>query len=157
MASIGELISVEQRDKIIELNMHVGDVYRMKLTPQEGIIPKNKDDKDRNKYFIIIGKDDNGNAIGFVLINTHINPGVPQIIKDLHYPLKKDKYSFLENEDRFVDCSKLKEISKVKFNELFMNSKIKDSIKEDDMEYIIGALKSSPLIAPNILKRFGII
>lgn len=105
MVSIGELISAEQRDNIIEMNMHVGDVYRMKLTPEEGIIPKHKDENDRNKYFIVIGKDDEGNTIGFVLINSHINQGIPQIIKNLHYPLKKEKYAFLNNKDRFVDCS----------------------------------------------------
>ena len=45
----------------------------MRLTPKEGIIPKNKGDNDRDKYFIIVGKTANNALIGFVVINSNIN------------------------------------------------------------------------------------
>ena len=50
-----------------------GEVYRLCLTKEEGIIPKNKGDEGRKKFFVVVGKDQEGNAIGFVLINSEIN------------------------------------------------------------------------------------
>ena len=50
-----------------------GEVYRLCLTKGEGIIPKNKGDEGRKKFFVVVGKDQEGNAIGFVLINSEIN------------------------------------------------------------------------------------
>ena len=50
-----------------------GEVYRLCLTKEEGIIPKNKGDEGRKKFFVVVGKDQEGNAIGFVLVNSEIN------------------------------------------------------------------------------------
>ena len=50
-----------------------GEVYRLCLTKEEGIIPKSKGDEGRKKFFVVVGKDQEGNAIGFVLINSEIN------------------------------------------------------------------------------------
>ena len=50
-----------------------GEVYRLCLTKEEGIIPKNKGDEGRKKFFVVVGKDQEGNAIGFVLIHSEIN------------------------------------------------------------------------------------
>ena len=50
-----------------------GEVYRLCLTKEEGIIPKNKGDEGRKKFFVVVGKEQEGNAIGFVLINSEIN------------------------------------------------------------------------------------
>ena len=59
--------------------MHLGD--------EENVKGKNSGDDGRNKYFIVIGHDSEGNAIGFVLIDTQINPHLPEKRKNMHYPL----------------------------------------------------------------------
>lgn len=156
MTTIGDLLTVAQKGNLIEKSLEIGDVYRMKLTKEEGVIPKGPEDDSRNKYFIIIGKDNKGNVIGFVLINSSINPDLPQIIKDLHYPIKSTKYSFLKK-NSFVNCAELKTIEKEKFSSLFDSSKSKGVIEQDDIDCIIGALQSSPLIKPKQLKRFGLL
>lgn len=46
---------------------------------------KNKGDDGRKKYFIVIGKDQEGNAIGFVLINSEVNPHLPACRKERAY------------------------------------------------------------------------
>lgn len=156
MASIGEMLTPEKKGDIIEKSLRIGDVYRMKLTQEEGISPKNKDDNSRNKFFIVIGKDNDGNAIGFVVINSNINPNLQQVIKDLYYPISASKYSFL-SKDSFVNCANLKEIEKNKFSTKFDSSKNKGCICEDDLDLIIEAVRSSPLIPPKTLKRFGLL
>lgn len=155
MAAIGDLLSKNLIKTLINSSIKVGNVYRMKLGKEEKITPKNPQDDSRNKYFIIVGKDKAGNALGFVLINTNINVNLPDSIKDLHYPINPSKYPFLETK-RFVDCSELKIIYKDKFDSLFDSSKEKGQIKEDDLELIISALQSSPKVTPKQLKTFGL-
>ena len=77
-------------------------------TKGEGIIPKNKGDEGRKKFFVVVGKDQEGNAIGFVLINSEINKHLPESRRKLHYLLKASEYEFLGDQDRFVDCSDFK-------------------------------------------------
>lgn len=71
-----------------------GEVYRLCLTKEEGIIPKNKGDEGRKKFFVVVGKDQEGNAIGFVLINSEINKHLPESRRKLHYLLKASEYEF---------------------------------------------------------------
>lgn len=97
---------------------------------------KNKGDDGRKKYFIVIGKDQEGNAIGFVLINSEVNPHLPACRKELHYLLKATDYDFLEGEDRFVDCSDFKKISKERFADLFSAEKQKGKINQQDVKKI---------------------
>jgi len=47
--------------------------FHQALIKEEGIIPKNKGDEGRKKFFVVVGKDQEGNAIGFVLVNSEIN------------------------------------------------------------------------------------
>lgn len=156
MGNIGDLLSNTQKAKLIQNTLSVGSVYRMKLTKNEGVKPKNKEDDSRNKYFVILGFDDVGNVIGFVLINTHVNEELSDVIKDLHYPIKASQYPFL-GKDRFVDCSELKEISKDKFVEMFSGEKEKGQILSDDLDCIIGAVNTSPKVTVKQLKKFGLI
>lgn len=156
MDSLGDMLPEKYKDALISSVVRKGSVYRMRLTRKEGVIPKKEGDTDRNKYFIILGFDDAGNAIGFVLINTLIHKGLSIDLQRLQYPLYPQKYSFLKK-IRYVDCSEIKSIQKDKFNSLFDSDKEFGLIDEEDMELIIECVKNSPVVTPKILKRFGII
>lgn len=132
------------------------DVYRMKLTPNEGVKPKEKEDEGRNKFFVVLGEDIDGNIIGFVLINSHINPYLTDEVKDLHYPISKNEYPFLDGVNRFVDCNKIKRITRKRFDELFKRDSKKGEINEYDFNLIVETLKSSPSVTPKELKRLGL-
>lgn len=153
MGNIGDFLENKQKEKLIESSIEIGDVYRMKLTKEEGVTPKNVDADSRNKYFIVLGIE-KGIAIGLVLINSHINASLQQCLKDLHYPLKVADYSFLEK-DRFACCGELKSISISKFITLFGSPK--GSLKNCDLELIREAVINSPKAIPKDLKRFGLI
>ena len=134
-----------------------GEVYRLCLTKEEGIIPKNKGDEGRKKFFVVVGKDQEGNAIGFVLINTEINKHLPECRRKLHYLLKASEYEFLGEQDRFVDCSDFKRISKERFTELFSTDKMKGKINKNDLVEIKKAICSYENVSMKLLKRFGLI
>ena len=72
MTTLGELLSDNSKQNLLS-TIQRGDVIRMEMTPKEGVKPKNEGDESRNKYFIVLGKTDDGKLIGFVLINTNIN------------------------------------------------------------------------------------
>lgn len=52
-ASIADILSNKEKSQLVLPNINKGDVFKMRLTPKEGIIPKNKGDNDRDKYFIV--------------------------------------------------------------------------------------------------------
>lgn len=157
MGSIADRLSGKQKERLVTSSLSEGEVFRMHLGDEENVKGKNSGDDGRNKYFIIIGHDSEGNAIGFVLIDTQINPYLPDKRKDMHYPLPAKKYTFLEGINRFVDCSDFKIISNKKFTELFGKDSLKGRIQADDLSYIKTAVAEYEDASPKLLKRFGLI
>lgn len=104
MVNFGDLLG-KQALELAQKSIEVGNVYRIKLDRTSGIVPK-AGDETRNKFFIILGFDFEGNIYGGVIINSAINTNIPPILQTLHIPIKVAKYSFLEH-DSFVDCSSL--------------------------------------------------
>ena len=106
MTTLFEMLNNDSIKAIAKNTVKVGDVYRIKMDERNGIKPKGGD-KSRNKYFIVLGFDSEGNAYGGVIINSEINPNIPQSMKNCHLHIECSKYSFLDH-DSYVDCSKLK-------------------------------------------------
>lgn len=152
-----ELLSQETVERLLLSNVSVGEVFRMHLGDEEKIKGKNLGDDGRNKYFVVLGHDLEGNAMGIVIIDTEINPNLPLKRRQMHYPLLAKKYAFLNGKDRFVDCSDLKTITGKRFKELFGNDKAKGIIMQDDFELIKGAVISYEDASPKELKRFGLL
>jgi len=157
MASLSDMLSETAKSKLIASTIKVGSVYRMKLTPAEGVIPKNIEDTGRNKYFVVVGFDQEGNAIGFVLINTNINPNLTEEVRLLHYPILHKNYPFLENTNRFVDCNKIKRITREKFNRLFSADSEAGKLNEEDLTYIFNTIKESPTVTTKELIKYRIV
>lgn len=154
MAILGDIIFNNSKQNLLS-NIQRGDVIRINMTLEEGVKPKNNGEESRNKYFIVLGKTEDGKFIGFVLINSNINPHLSSELKDLHYPLHFSKYSFLEK-NRFVDCGQLKEITLENFSDRYKCQSF-GKIDEEDLEYIIQAVISSPKETRKHLRKFGLI
>lgn len=86
-----------------------------------------------------------------------MNPYLPKCRRDLHKVLKASKYEFLENQDRYVDCSDFKKISKERFMEVFSADKLKGKLDNDDLLQIKEAIRSYENVSVKMLKRFGLI
>ena len=127
-----DLLPQETVERMLLSRVSVGEVFRMHLGKEENIKGKNPGDDGRNKYFVVLGHDLDGNAIGVVIIDTEINPNLPPRRQQMHYQLSAKKYAFLKEKDRFVDCSDLKTITGKRFKELFGNGKAKGTIMQDE-------------------------
>ena len=157
MGTLADILSEKNRQGLILTSVSEGDVFRMHLGKDEEVKGKGKSNDGRNKYFILLGQDFEGNALGFVLIDSEINPYLPSRRKELHYPLSASKYLFLNGINRFVDCSDFKVISHKRFTDLFGADKRKGKIEAEDLFYIKQAVANYEDASPKLLKRFGLI
>lgn len=152
----------QDQKKILE-KVRVGDVFRMRLGPEEGVPGKNDGDGGRNKYFVIAGIDTKKEFLGILLINTDINRNIPVGRQKLHLKLFTDEYIFLRDknpespvESRFVDCSDMKKFRLAKFCKSCNRDKWKGRIETEDMNRILEETANSEFASPKWMKRFGL-
>lgn len=150
MTTIGDLIG-DQADELARSSLSVGDIHHLPLGKKEEITAKDgKDYKD--KFFIILGFDDSGNAIGGVVVNSRVNTKLPTSVTDYHMPVTPKQFPFL-NHNSYINCSHLVVVNITKFNKNTFRYHIKD---EGLMRMIIGTLHECPIINKQLLKEFSI-
>lgn len=150
MTKLFDLLDNNSVNAIAKDSIEVGNVYRIKMNEKNGIKPKPGDDS-RNKYFVVLGFDSNGDAYGGVIINSEINNRISPSIKDWQMPIKREKYNFLKH-NSFVDCSRLKCADIKKFGSWqFMGF-----IDSEDVEIIISTIKDSPNETKAHLAMYGL-
>ena len=99
----------------------------------------------------------NNNQLQNLLLDTVEEGEVYRSRRKLHYLLKASEYEFLGDQDRFVDCSDFKRISKERFAELFSIDNMKGKINKNDLVEIKKAVCSYENVSMKLLKRFGLI
>lgn len=151
MTTIGELIG-DQADELARFSLSVGDIHHLPLGKEEKITTKDgKDYKD--KFFIILGFDNNGNAIGGVVVNSKINPNLPASITDYQMPVTTQQFPFLKY-NSYINCSHLIIVKKEKFNHTTFRFHVDD---EELMQMIVGTLYECPTVNKQQLKEFSIV
>lgn len=150
MTKLFDILDENSAKNIAKKSIKIGNVYRIKMDRQNGIKPK-PGASSRNKFFIVLGFDNEGNAYGGVIINSNINPNIPQTMKDWHMPIKCSKYGFLEH-DSFVDCSKLKTANIDKFGKW----QFLGIFSLEDVNLIIETVRESPNETKEHLAMFGL-
>ena len=138
-------------DDVVSDNVQLGDVYKIELSRADGIIPKNGYDT-RDKFFVVLGFDEQGNVYGGILFNSKINQNLPTLIKDYHMPISAKAYPFLLH-DSFLNYTK---IFSVTSTHLWKGEKL-GTINTDDFDLICSTVCSYPNAVPLELKRFGLI
>lgn len=132
-----------------------GEIYRLKLTEKEGVKPKNQGDNGRNKYFVVLGTTDDGELIGFVLINSDINQYLPNEVKALHYQITVKDYPFLKK-DSYICCSELKHIESTHFFERFQDKAVA-VLSDKHLEVVKNLLAQSPGVSAAAMQNFGLL
>ena len=103
---------------------------------------------DHGKFFAVIGEDGD-DWIGAFFINSEINLNVirTQEQHDLQIPLTNTKYSFLSKEHSFLNCAELKRINKKALKAHIDANRVvyKDSLLDEDLDYILRKLRASDL------------
>lgn len=151
MTNFGDLLG-DMADKLTQDSINIGDVYLLNLDQNNGITPKNGD-TTRNKFFIVLGFDSEGDVIGGLVINSKINYNLPPSVTYYQLPVSVEQFPFLEH-NSFINCSKIIVAKRCKFNKTTYRGEITDT---EMMERIINTVKESPTVNKMQLKEFGII
>ena len=151
MTNFGDLLG-DMADKLTQDSINIGDVHLLNLNPNNGITPKNGE-ATRNKFFIVLGFDNEGNVIGGLVINSKINYNLPSTVTDYQLPVTVEQFPFLEH-NSFINCSRIIVAKRSKFNK---NTYRGETSATEMMELIINTVKESPTVNKMQLKEFGII
>lgn len=151
MTKIGDLLNAEDKARLAVRTINIGDVFFIPMTRDEGITPKDGDDY-RNKFFVVLGFDGEGNAYGGVVINSGVNLKMPMHIQQMYMPVKCSDYTFLSH-DSFVNCSTLHIVSVCKLT----SDKYRGSMSDEHVQLIIGTVIESKTISKKTLKRFNLL
>ena len=151
MTKLGELLG-EQADRLVRYSLNIGDVHLLVMDRSNGITPKDGLES-RNKFFVVLGFDKDGNVIGGLVINSHINHKLPTTITDYQLPVTVKQCPFLKH-DSYVNCSKLMMAERSLFGKSTERGEIKDC---ELMARIVETVKESPTANKKQLKDFGII
>lgn len=147
---ISDCLSGDVLALLADAHVEIGNVYASRMDEKNGITPKNGA-KDRRKYFVVLGVDDDGTIYGGVIINHAINPNISPKKQHLHHPISMSKYSFLE-EDSFVNCVDLKTLSL----EQLLLGEFLGNIQDDDLDIITMLVIQSPFSDNATLERFHV-
>lgn len=150
MTNFGDLLG-DLADELTQNSINIGDVHLLNLDQNNGITPKSGD-TTRNKFFIVLGFDNEGNVIGGLVINSKINYKLPPSVTDYQLPVSVEQFPFLEH-NSFINCSKIIVAKRSKFNKTTYRGEISDT---EMMELIINTVKESPTVNKMQLKKFGI-
>ena len=151
MTNFGDLLG-DMADELTQNSINIGDVHLLNLDQNNGITPKSGD-TTRNKFFIVLGFDNDGNVIGGLVINSKINYKLPPSVTDYQLPVSVEQFPFLEH-NSFINCSKIIVAKRSKFNKTTYRGEISDI---EMMELIINTVKESPTVNKMQLKEFGIV
>ena len=151
MTNFGDLLG-DLADELTQNSINIGDVHLLNLDQNNGITPKSGD-TTRNKFFIVLGFDNEGNVIGGLVINSKINYKLPPSVTDYQLPVSVEQFPFLEH-NSFINCSKIIVAKRSKFNKTTYRGEISDT---EMMELIINTVKDSPTVNKMQLKEFGIV
>lgn len=152
MTNLGDMVLGDMADKLTQNSINIGDVHLLNLDQNNGITPKSGD-TTRNKFFIVLGFDNEGNVIGGLVINSKINYKLPPSVTDYQLPVSVEQFPFLEH-NSFINCSKIIVAKRSKFNKTTYRGEISDT---EMMELIINTVKESPTVSKMQLKEFGIV
>jgi hypothetical protein len=129
----------------------IGDVFRITMNKANGVMPK-PGDANRDKYFVVLGFDNKGNAYGGVIFNSYINMKLPPLVQAMQHPVKGKDYDFLSY-DSYIDCSSIKTVKKIKL----LKSSYLGSLAEEDVSTVCDKIKNNSRISKFELRRFGLL
>jgi len=132
-----------QEDRYVksDRDLNVGDIIYQDMDKKDGLI-LNKGYGSRFKYFVIVGKNSKGDAIGLCIVNSNLdfyklNPDKQQC----QYILKAENYKGILTKDSCLDCAKLF-LMKIRKSIAVKAELVGHLIKEDETKVLALAASS---------------
>ena len=131
-----------------------GDIVCQNLDRNDGLV-LNKGYNERRKYFVIVGKNSKGDAIGLCLINSNLDfyKYVPAMQR-FQYVLKADNYIGILRKDSRLDCAQLFPMKIKKC--VAVKAMIVGRLTANDKQQVISLVSSCGFIDEHIRKVYRI-
>ena len=135
-------------------DMNVGDIVYQNMDANDGLTLKNGY-QNRNKYFVIVGKNSKGDAIGLCFINSDLdfyknNPNRQKY----QYTLKQENYPGILEKDSRLDCAELFTLKARK--SVAVKAEVVGHLTSDDEEKVIPLVSSCGFIDEHKKKVYRI-
>jgi len=150
MPNLSDFFSDEFKQNFALQNITIGSVLRCFV--------KNTN-PPKEKRFVVLGFDNNGNLVGTVFINTEINWKVNRTMElaQLQLYVRAEDNDYLDW-DSYIDCSELVEIPKNEIATAISTNpaNVLGTVNNEDFTSIIEYVKKSPKNPPKLLKKYKI-
>lgn len=135
-------------------DLHVGDIVYQNMDRSDGLV-LNKGFNERLKYFVIVGKNSKGDAIGLCLINSDLDfyKDLP-VMQHFQYILRAVNYKGILVKDSRLDCAKLFPMKTRK--SIAVQAQIVGHLTPKDEAAIIPLVASCGFIDSHVRKTFRI-
>jgi hypothetical protein len=133
-------------------DLKVGDIVFQTLDRNDGLT-LTSDYATRNKYFVIVGKNSKGDAIGLCLVNSNLDfyKDVPEMQK-FQYILKQADYPAVLTKDSRLDCAVLFPMKARK--SVAVKARVVGHLTETDEKVVLPLVASCGFIDEHVRKVF---
>lgn len=135
-------------------DLSVGDIVYQNMDRKDGLV-LNKGYDTRQKYFVIVGKNSKGDAIGLCLINSDLDfyKDVPAMQR-FQYTLKATDYIGVLTKDSRLDCAQLFSMKARK--SIAVGAKVVGHLTQEDKSRVLSLVASCVFIDAHIKKVYRI-
>lgn len=135
-------------------SLEIGDIVYQNMDRADGLV-LNNGYNERLKYFVIVGKNSKGDAIGLCLINSDLDFYKDEpIMQQFQYILKADNYKGILVKESRLDCAKLFPMKSRK--SIAVKAKIVGHLTKEDESKVIPLVASCGFIDAHMKKVFRI-
>lgn len=135
-------------------DFNVGDIIFQRMDTNDGLT-LNDGYNTRNKYFVIVGKNTKGDAIGVCLINSNLEYHIDNpIMQKYQYTLYQKDYPSILTKDSRLDCAVLFPMRTRK--SIAVKAEKVGHLTESDKNAIMPLLASCPFINEHMRRLYQI-
>ena len=149
-ASFGSLFPDSFRADFSERAIRPGSVLRIHVDTTN---------PPKQKRLVILAMGNDEAVVGYLFINSEINPNLfrTPALKALHLPLDKDRHGFLDH-DSYLDCSKIFKVDMEQLRQAIASEPGQHigCMDGETFETAIGIVRAAPTISPRDKDFFAI-
>lgn len=136
-------------------DMNIGDIVYLEMDENGGLTLRNGY-ATRRKYVVIIGKNEKGNLVGSLIVNSKITPFKrTAVMQQYQYLLRQSDYPQILNYDSWLDCTELFELDANKI--VSVEGELKGKLTETDLANAMNLVKRCGFINRQAKEKFGLL
>lgn len=136
-------------------DMNIGDIVYLEMDENDGLTLRNGY-ATRRKYVVIIGKNEKGNLVGSLIVNSKITPFKrTAVMQQYQYLLRQSDYPQILNYDSWLDCTELFELDANKI--VSVEVELKGKLTETDLANAMNLVKRCGFINRQAKEKFGLL